>query len=279
MSARVGVRWTVGDVSLRGWEALRLSVWCAARLFGPDAGYVVCVNSVAVGRAKELAGQLPEGLDWREVGRADVPRWLAYRLDPEMAEGVGWKLVPPQVFPDRHEIALDNDCLLWALPEAMRAFLAMRDATLMAEDVDRCLGQFDKMAPEGRINSGIRGLPPGFALDAELQRTALAWEQAAGEPLVLRSELDEQGLQAATLGRGGRLLRVRTEEVSICSPFWPRQPELGTCGAHFVGLNSKTIPWNYYDRPGIEVRREHWDRHRAALYEKAGLEMGPRVGD
>ena len=95
----------------------------------------------------------------------------------------------------------------------------------------------------------------------------------AGPEVVLRSELDEQGLQAAALGRGGRLLQVRTDEVTICSPFWPRHPELGTCGAHFVGLNSKVIPWNYYDRPGLEVRREHWDRHRAALYEHAGLAM------
>lgn len=277
MSATVGIRWTVGDVSLRGWEALRLSVWCASRLFGPEARFAVCVNSVPMERAKELAGELPEGVDWREVGRADVPGWLADRLDPEMAEGVGWKLVPPQIFPDRYEIALDNDCLLWAMPEAMREFLERADATLMAEDVDRCLGVFDGMAPGGRINSGIRGLPPGFALDAELRQAVAAWEQAAGERLVLRSELDEQGLQAAALGRAGRMLRVSTAEVSICSPFWPRQPELGSCGAHFVGLNSKRIPWDYYDRPGIEVRREHWDRHRAALYAKAGLEMGPVV--
>ncbi len=271
MTARVGVRWTVGDVSLRGWEALRLSAWCAWQLFGPDAGYVICVNSVPLAEAQERTGKLPAALTWRSVQRSEVPEWLESRLDSHMAEGVGWKLVPAQVFPGRWELALDNDCLVWAMPDGMREFLDRTDATLMAEDVDRCLGQFDAVAPAGRINSGIRGLPPGFPLGTELQAVL----HGMGDKAVLRSELDEQGLQAAALGHGGPMLRVRTDEVSICSPFWPRQPELGTCGAHFVGLNSKSIPWNYYDRPGVEVRREHWDRHRAELYRRAGLEMGP----
>lgn len=279
MTARVGVRWTVGDVSGRGWEALRLSVWCAWRLFGPEAGYAICVNSVPLDRARELAGDLPDTVRWLTVSAADVPAWLAERVDPAMAEGVGWKLLPAQVFPDRHEIALDNDCLLWALPEAMRQFLERTDCTLMAEDVDRCLGVFDGMAPAGRINSGIRGLPPGYALEEALRETVATWEEASGERLMLRSELDEQGLQAAALSPGERLLLVSTAEVTICSPFWPREPELGTCGAHFVGLNSKSIPWNYYDRPGLEVRREHWDRHRAALYAKAGLPLLPPMAD
>lgn len=38
---RVGVRWTIGDVSDEGFEALRLSVWGAFRLFGEDAVYAV----------------------------------------------------------------------------------------------------------------------------------------------------------------------------------------------------------------------------------------------
>lgn len=271
MSARIGVRWTVSDVSSRGWEALRLSVWCAWRMFGPEAGYIICVNSVALAEAHRRTGDLPAGVSWRVVERAEAPAWLEQRLDREMAEGVGWKLLPAQVFPSRWELALDNDCIVWAMPAGMQEFLERDDATLMAEDVDRCLGQFDAMAPAGHLNSGIRGLPPGFALEAELQEVL----RAAGDGILLRSELDEQGLQAATLGRARTMLRVRTDEVSICSPFWPRQPDLGSCGAHFVGLNSKAIPWNYYDRPGLEVRQEHWDRHRAELYRRAGLPMGP----
>lgn len=273
-----GIRWTVGDVSRRGWEALRLSVHCAVRLFGPAAEYLVCVNSVPLGKAQALAGELPGAVGWREITAAEIPPGLRAHLDPEMAEGVGWKLVPPQVFPARHEIALDNDCILWDLPDAMQEFLSRTDATLLAEDVTRCLGQFDRVPHvAGEVNSGIRGLPPGFALMPELLASLAEAEAASGEPVLLRSELDEQGLQAAALHRSP-CLRVLRQEVAICSPFWPRQPEPGSCGAHFVGLNSRHLPWNYYDRPGDHVRREHYDRLRPELFARAGLPLTAPLG-
>ncbi len=271
-----GVRWTVGDVSSRGWEALRLSVHCAYRLFGPAAAYSVCLNTVPLETARERVGALPDAVEWRVVTLADLPRELAGRLDPAMAEGVGWKLIPAQLWPGRHELSLDNDCILWERPAALRQFLDRNDATLMAEDVDRCLGQFqDDSAVPGCINSGIRGLPPGFALAPALARTLTAYDQTASGPMLLRSELDEQGLQAAALHRHSNCLVIAKEEVSICSPFWPRQLQPGTCGAHFVGLNSRHLPWHYYDEPGDLVRRRHWDEHRPALYAKAGLPMPP----
>ncbi len=271
----LGVRWTVGDVSSRGWEALRLSVHCAARLFGDGARYAVCVNTVGLSTARQLAGSMPDGVEWRAVSRAEISSALERHLDPEMAEGVGWKLVPLRVFPEIHELSLDNDCILWDLPPALRQFLERRDATLMAEDIERCLGQFQAATVPGAINSGIRGLPPRFRLADELAGALAEQEASTGASVVLRSELDEQGLQAVALHRSTPCLRVRTEEVSICSPFWPRQVELGTCGAHFVGLNSKHIAWDYYDEPGDIVRRRHWDAHRAELYSKAGLPLTP----
>jgi hypothetical protein len=47
VAIRLGVRWTVGDASPRGFEALRLSIWGAGRLFGTATTYVVCVNGIA----------------------------------------------------------------------------------------------------------------------------------------------------------------------------------------------------------------------------------------
>lgn len=277
---RLGVRWTVGDVSARGWEALRLSVWCAVRLFGVDAEYAIVVNTVGLERARELAGELPAVVLWVEVTAAEMPGWLRPHLvgagsgsTAAMSEGTAWKLLPVRMFAGMHELSLDNDCVLWDVPRAMRAWMDVDDRTLMAADTERCLGQFQGDARVAvAINSGIRGLPPEFDLEDALRASLL---EKPG--VVLTSELDEQGLQAAALHRDGPALVVGLDEVSICSPFWPRNPELGRCGAHFVGLNSRHIPWDYFDRPGDEVRREHFDRHRAELYWRAGLEMGPAL--
>jgi hypothetical protein len=207
------------------------------------------------------------------VSKADAPRVLCNYCDDSLIEGMGWKLVPLRIYPERYELAIDNDCILWAMPACMRQWLASEDVYLFAEDVERSLGSFDALCPAGAMNAGIRGLPPGYDLSQSLARVLSEVADAAGGRFRLTAEIDEQGLQAAAMCWAGSPLLVRKEEVSICSPFWPRSPELGTCGAHFVGLNTPHIPWNYYDRPADQWRDEHWARHRAALYSLAGLDF------
>ncbi|MCU1223051.1 MAG: hypothetical protein JWQ42_1144, partial [Edaphobacter sp.] len=87
------------------WEALRVSVHCAVRLFGPRTEYVICVNTVGLESAQQRAGVLPEYVCWLEVSSADVPSFLLPHLGQAMAEGVGWKLVPTRIFPDAYELS------------------------------------------------------------------------------------------------------------------------------------------------------------------------------
>lgn len=265
MTVRLGVRWTIGDVSPRGFEALRLSVHGALRVFGSEAAYVVFVNSISLHDAKARTGPVPDEVEWR-CAPTEVPAVLRNHLDSGMAEGVAWKFAPLSAFPDRHELALDNDVILWAQPEAIRRWLgAEACARVIAEDVANGHGAFAGLCgPEPR-NSGIRGIPAGFDLGDALGRALSA------NPVPLESELDEQGLQIAALSLDGPPLVVRTEEVTICSPFWPHQPHLGRCGAHFVGLNARRIPWDYYGQPATDVRIEHWEQHRPELYARVGL--------
>jgi hypothetical protein len=270
---RLAVRWTIGDVRERGFEMLRLSIACSFKLFGPLARYLVCVNSLSLAEARERTGSLPVVVEWCEVTRADVPEVLRAYSDESLIEGMGWKLVPLRTWPERYELALDNDCILWDLPEGMRQWLQSEDGSLFAEDVERCLGSFDAICPPGALNGGIRGLAPGEDLGESLEAVLQETSRAAGIRLQLISEIEEQGLQAAAVCRMHPLFLVTTTEVSICSPFWPRSPKLGTCGAHFVGMNTRHIPWNYYDRPADIWLEEHWRRHRPMLYEKAGLPL------
>jgi hypothetical protein len=48
MSAELGIPWTVGDASEAGYEALRLSVHGAKRLFAARAEYLIVVNKITV---------------------------------------------------------------------------------------------------------------------------------------------------------------------------------------------------------------------------------------
>lgn len=268
---KIGIRWTIGNVSPRGFEELRLSILGAALIFGREARYAVCVNSIPVPEAQQRLGQMLVDIEWIDA-RDKVPEFLQPYLDGEMSEGVAWKFAPFRLFPQAHELSLDNDCILWREPAAIEDWLGRDDACLMAEDVRRCLGQFDSYCPPGNRNSGIRGLPPGFDLRLAMEKTLHKHERASGAPVVLRSELDEQGLQAAAIAESMTNLLVGVEEVSICSPFWPHRKELGSCGAHFVGSNARHFDWKYYDRPAHIWMEEHWAGIRPKIYEKLGFE-------
>ena len=270
----LAIRWTIGDVSDRGWEELRLSVWGARNLFGPTATYAVCVNTVPVADAKRKAGPLPAGVDWHAVAPADIPSVLSDHFAADMAEGVGWKLAPLRLYPGRHELSLDNDCVLWAVPPAVAAWLASPTDRLFAEDVAVAVGQFEPEVGPLPRNSGIRGLPAGFDFESAIRDVLARAGRRLGRPVVLSSELDEQGLQAAAVAVGRPPLVVPVADVSICSPFHPHRPDLGACGAHFVGSNARHIGWDYYRRPADEWMAEHWRRHRATLYDRTGAAGG-----
>lgn len=263
----LGIRWTVGDVSLQGFEALRLSIWGAFRLFGFRADYVVCVNSIPLEEARRRAGELPPNVSWLLVTKANLPRGLRDRFDSGFAEGVGWKFAPLRLFPDRHELALDNDCILWEVPEALRAWLGSTKGRLIAEDVRPGFGRFASRCGTSPRNSGIRGLPPRFDLERAFARVL------DRDPAPLTSELDEQGLQVAALSLDGEPLVVRETEVRICSPFPPHHDDLGSHGAHFVGLNARAVPWQHEGRFGHEHLRDHWARHRPELHARVGISL------
>lgn len=263
----IGIRWTMGDVSPRGFEALQLSVWGVWRLLGDAAEYCICINNLDVEEAQRRTGDLPRVVRWRDVTH-EVPRVISDHMDGNMAEGVGWKLAPLRVFPDAWEISLDNDAILWQMPQSIAGFLEQHESCLMAQDVKACFGQFAKQCGEAPTNAGIRGLPPGFDLEAALGTVI---KRHPIQPVQLQGEVDEQGLQTAALSLHGPPILVPLEDVTICSPFWPHLPHLGRCGAHFVGLNARHIPWNYYDRPADECMAEHWMRHREELWRRAGI--------
>jgi len=251
MKAAFAIRWTVGEVSAHGFDALRLSILGAAGAFGPDTPLAVVVNSIAPKEARRRVGQLDCDVEW--LSAQEVPACLAPFLDREMAEGVAWKFRPLRLFPERFEIALDNDCILWRIPPTIAAWREEIPARcLIAADVKPAFGAFASITgPEPR-NTGIRGFPPGYDLGSSL--AAVLREH----PIPLRSELDEQGLEAAALDRGHKAVIVPTREVTICSPFWPHEPRLGSSGAHFVGLNAHNLPWRWYDRPATDCVVENY---------------------
>jgi hypothetical protein len=268
MMPQLGIRWTIGDVNAAGFEALRLSILGAMRLFGDDAAYRVYVNTIAPDEARRRVGPLSGELEWLPAESCISPLLLPY-LGADMAEGVAWKLMPLRAFPGKFELSFDNDVVLWRVPDAIARWLSSADprASVIAADVAPAFGRFADLCNPLPRNSGIRGLGPATDFEGSVEQILRA------RPVALQAELDEQGLQIAALDLLGPSLVVETSEVTICSPFYPHDPELGRCGAHFVGLNSRLLPWDYYGRPATELRLAHWRAKRPEIYERLGLEL------
>jgi hypothetical protein len=254
------IQWTLGDVSVRGFEALELSILGAHAVFGSSAQYVVCVNTIDVETAKQRVGEVARLVQWRDVTN-DFPGWLWRYVDAQMAEGVAWKFASMRVAPDCHTLSLDNDVILWSLPDSVRQWLDDGDSLLIAEDVKACYGQFAFMCPESPRNSGIRGFPPDYGVEEKL-RSLL---DSTG--VHLSTETDEQGLEVAFISAENHRV-VRLEEVSISGYFRPHQIELGSCGAHFVGVNLKQVPQIWNGRSVDEYVHEYWDGKKPEVYER-----------
>jgi hypothetical protein len=261
---KIGLRWNVGDVSAYGFESLRLAVWGAYRCFGRAAEYAVCVNSITVAEARSRTGSLPDLVRWITASRDDIPEFLRAWFGASNAWGYGWKYAPVRVFPDRYELTFDNDCVVWGIPETVKRWLSTGNGlTVILEDVAPYYGQFHKRIP-GNFNGGLRGLPPGFNL-AEVLRGLLEGAEHYS------CEMDEQGLIVAALTQDAHAV-IQMADISICSPFPPHVSWIGQHGAHFVGLNAKAFDWSYYDRPALQVEREHWERIRPEVYRRVGID-------
>lgn len=262
MEKELHVRWTIGDVSKRGFEALRLSIWGAWKMFGTGTNYTVCVNSIPLTKARALTGEVPDGVKWHD-STYEIPEFIKSYMGENMAEGVGWKFAPLSIYPGKYSLALDNDCIMWEAPDAIKKWLDSGEADcVIAEDVRPCFGQFWQFCGSEPRNSGIRGLPPYFDLEESLRRVL------EKKPVKLTSELDEQGLQVAALSLNKQPFVVRVDEVSICSPFPPHLPDVGKKGVHFVGLNAKQLPWSLDGRAAVDYIKEHWEKKREFVYEK-----------
>lgn len=206
MSEKPLVRWTVGPARSDVDDLiLKRSVKNFRLLYGDSFDCVLCFNGRGV---RDF-----EGLEINTVEQSPVDGL------PE-PHGVVWKLYPPRLRPNSHEIFIDHDVVLVDRLPQIDAFLSRGDAFLYSESPpdSRNYGRFNALVKEGfRLNSGLFGVPPGFEFDFSLVGE---WEDY----------FDEQGFVAASLCRKKNLVKVGLEDLWICdSEEIPRAK-----GYHFV---------------------------------------------
>ena len=210
------VRWTIGPVSDSGFQSLGLSITSFLHFY-PHVEPIVCFNCQ------------PDKISWLpdHILRYDQSRHQDDEIKPI---GVAWKLYPPRLAPERHELFIDNDVVfLEPIPEIDQFFNG--DITLLLQGLSRNYGRYEKHVPPGYcINSGIFGCPPGFNLNKYVKFFGgIAWE----ENVANRSKtFDEQGIVALALLQYKKFAIIPDTSVTNCE-----MKLINGKGLHFVGVN------------------------------------------
>ena len=204
------IRWTIGSCEDLGYDVLKHSVNLMRRMYEDRVDYIVSYNRpVQMDKLYELDIEL-------------------YEQDkdclPIVAKDVAWKLYPPRLRPESHELHIDNDLVLFnKLPE-IEEFFKQEDLFLYSEGMYGLYGNFRNMVPENFIlNSGFIGLPPGIDYEYEVLRFL---------PDYWDDRFDEQGLVATIISRQ-KNLKIGLEKISICEDSFIEASH----GYHFVKCN------------------------------------------
>jgi len=191
-----------------------------------DPEVIVCYNNIKPNQLAELEQM---GLQLHKQDPASLP------LPPE---GVAWKLYPPRLAPNRHELFIDNDLVIVRKTKKIDMFLAS-DAVIYTRSLHAAFGCYTSKVPASfRLNTGLFGIPPGYDFQGELLRRLdgkKKWE----------SYFDEQGLVASALYAQPNRIEIGLKEIAICEVDDYKK---SWHGCHFVGSNrtERNVAWDTF---------------------------------
>jgi hypothetical protein len=187
------------------------------KIYGKIFDYVICIN----------------GRDSSSLNNLDVEILIQSSIEGcPKPKGVAWKLYPPRLNSEVHEIFIDHDVVLVDRIPKVDLFLSMQDAFMYSQSFskDGEYGRFRNSVTQGfRLNSGFFGLPPGFSF---LLEGLPEWE----------GYFDEQGFVASTFCRQKNLIRVELNDLWICMDD---NLPMGVKGYHFCKTN-RNVSWSNF---------------------------------
>lgn len=218
-------RWTIGDCSPIGISILEKSIQQAKKIFKDfNFKFFVCLNSNSPTVEKICLKHKIELIN---------PKWESFPLPKEIIpedcdlrsphgiprgrQGSFWKLCPPRISINSHEIVCDNDLIFNKCPKEIKNFLDS-ERTLVTEENIFSFGKYKKHISKP-YNSGLYGLPPNYDFTKKIIET---WKKTGQmQPLLSR---DEQGIILLTLLSNGNYIEIPKEKT--CFVFNDGEAEL-----------------------------------------------------
>jgi len=204
------LRWTMGSSNPIDLEILELSIKNIKKHYQDTFDYYICHNNIDA--------KLLRIFDVNLVEQKPIPGMY-------QPKGVAWKLYPPRLSIQTHEIFMDSDVVLWKKLEEIDKFLNNKDLFLFTEALFYNHGRFKTNI---KLNSGIIGIPPNFDFQQALVKNmqdGVGWH----------NYFDEQGM-VATIFSNKPYVVIPMSKVGIC--HYDTMPK-STHGLHFVSAKRK----------------------------------------
>ena len=223
------VRWVIGDCHDLGYEVLYESILNFKKIYKDKFIYCVCFNN------KKIKNNLKKSLDLVDhiFDQKKFTKSVSY--NPKLINGPHWKLYPPRLLHDQHEIIIDNDIVIYKEIEEINAFL-LSNTFLITSPIKRSYSkQFGgKIKKNFNINSGLVGLPPGFDYKKEIENIL---SEGSGSWM---EHFDEQTVVAAIM-QNKKLTIIPFSTLSACCNG--TKMLIGEKGTHFLGVNKGFKKW------------------------------------
>lgn len=233
-------RYTVGPSIPQGLEVLQESVVKLLEVFKDTFDYLICYNGFKdISFLEAIVQGTPVRLYEQNWENCPIVEEMSFvnsngRFDwnGNQVKGSFWKVVPPRMRMDSHEIIMDNDMVLLDFFPQIKEFLSS-DKVMILEEPIRFYGRYDKLFPENTsLNSGLMGLPPDYDFGGAIKKT---WESNGS--LTGLTQADEQGLLMATLNQEPNIRISKNDVVEILARDFTKSVTGLERGIHFVQSN------------------------------------------
>ena len=210
------VRWTCGIHNPDSYFSLNLSIESFYKIYKDNFDYYVCYNNC---NPDLITKNVKVKLLNQENYVDSLPCPPAY---------TSWKLYPPSINDNTHEIFIDNDLVIYNhMP--MLDVLLQKNIPIITEGYHRRFGKYDDKIQENiKLNSGFIGIPPKFNFRDKIIKVLHGdlWE----------GWFDEQGVVAAILSNHEDFQIIPLDFINICFENFC----FGKYGIHFIGINNNT---------------------------------------
>ena len=237
-------RYTIGACLQQGLDILVESIRKTTQALGVDNfDWVVCYNALGVqelGYIRKNIGNIPVEFfaqTWKysplpEASQSPKRSDGTFEWNGKICGGTLWKVCPPRLRIESHEIVMDNDIVILNFLPQIKEFLSS-DKSLILEEPIRFYGHYDQYHEKTPyLNSGFMGFPPGLDFGESIKKV---WEECGNHQP--HSQADEQGLLTLALNKIPSI-RIRKEEiVEVLAKDYNYKITGRELGLHFTQAN------------------------------------------